>query len=206
MTSETEKSLYEDPKVWEQPLQDYQKNVLQAYIDYFPEDVKSVLDIGCGDGKITHALSEKFKGVSFHGFDKSYEALDRLKLPSTQGDVVNLPFQDNQFDLVMTVDLLEHLDDLEEQQCLKELFRVAKNWVFLTVPFNENLEEGLTKCDNCCEIYHVNYHKRSYSIGTILKKKIEGWSLSNIILSGIPSQGFHPLEITYRRHSLNEWN
>lgn len=206
MTSETEKFLYEDPKVWEQPLQDYQKNVLQAHIDYFPEDVKSVLDIGCGDGKITNALSKKFKDVLFHGFDKSYEALDRLKLPSTQGDVVNLPFQDNQFDLVMTIDLLEHLDDLEEQQCLKELFRVAKNWVFLTVPFNENLEEGLTKCDHCYEIYHVNYHKRSYSINTILKKRIEGWNLSNIILSGIQTQGFHPLEITYRRQKLNQWN
>lgn len=199
-------SLYEVAAVWNQKLQLYQKHLIHAYIDHWPNDVTSVLDVGCGDGKITQALAGNFKGTLFHGFDPSHEALSRLTIPKTQGSAIKLPFDEGQFDLVMSVDVLEHLEDQDEEIAWKELFRVAEKWVLATVPFMENLEEATAKCEHCNALYHVNWHKRSYNIDALIAKAAPGWSVSNIVLSGVEWSPQLPPEISFRRHNLNEWN
>lgn len=199
-------SLYEKELVWDQKLQTFQKNVIQAYIDHWPTGVSSVLDVGCGDGKITHALASYFKDTSFHGLDESHEAVSRLSIPATQGSAVNLPFKNRQFDLVMTVDVLEHLSDSDEEAAWSELFRVSNKWVFVTVPFMENLKESTAKCHECGKFYHVNWHQRAYQIETLTKRFATGWSVAGVILSGEAWSPWLPPEINFRRRHLDEWN
>ncbi|MBM4226281.1 MAG: methyltransferase domain-containing protein [Gammaproteobacteria bacterium] len=200
-----DEKLYESASVWDQKLQLGQRNLIQAICDHWPKNMRTALDVGCGDGKITHTLAERLN-TSFHGFDGSREALSRLRLPSTHGDVSTLPFVNDAFDVVLTTDVFEHLPDQVEQAAWQELFRVARDWVFIAVPFREELQDASTICANCGEQYHVNWHHRCYDFDGLKKRMPPGWKLVRGVLTG---ERWSPMllpETEYRRQALNEWS
>src|SRR5437899_312470 len=73
---------------------------------------KSVLDVGCGPGYLVRWL-RRF-GVEAYGVEISQDALDlaheSVKKFLELADIVNLPYEENQFDVVASFDLLQHLD------------------------------------------------------------------------------------------------
>ena len=95
---------------------------------------KTVLDLGCGEGGFVVALRER--GARVVGVDLSMEALEiaRFQLlarpalgsPAILGQVEgnHLPFGDNTFDVVTSVDTLEHIPDLPG--FFREVNRVLK--------------------------------------------------------------------------------
>jgi glycosyltransferase involved in cell wall biosynthesis/SAM-dependent methyltransferase len=200
-----DEQLYDAAAVWNQELQSSQQNLITAFCDFWPTNINTVLDVGCGDGKITHALAARTK-AHFHGFDGSKEALSRLNIPSTHGDVSRLPFEDGSFDVVMTTDVFEHLPDSTERQAWWELFRVAKNYVYFVVPFREELLDAMTRCKNCETVFHVNWHHRSYDLDDVLSRTPNGWKSVGIILTGDSWSPRLPPETTYRRLEQNEWS
>ena len=85
-----------------------------------------VLDVGCRSGLLREALKQE-------GVDAAYTGLD-LYLPA---DIIadlgkGLPFSDKSFDVVVALDVLEHVDDIHF--ALAELCRVSKRWVVITLP------------------------------------------------------------------------
>ncbi|MBC7539473.1 MAG: methyltransferase domain-containing protein, partial [Bacteriovorax sp.] len=89
-----------------------------------------VLDIGCNIGQLLHLIGHQaqIKGV---GIDISIEALQSAKLNSTNDfDFVlcsiekGLPFDDNSFDVITCMDVIEHLEN--PQFVLSEMKRVLK--------------------------------------------------------------------------------
>lgn len=200
-----DEKLYESTAVWDQELQTGQRNLIQAICDHWPKGIRTVLDVGCGDGKITHALAER-TNASFHGFDGSREALSRVRLPSTHGDVGALPFGNDAFDVVLTTDVFEHLPDQVEQTAWAELFRVARDWVFFVVPFQEEMLDASAICANCGEQYHVNWHYRSYDFPGLSNRTPPGWRLVRAVLSGERWSPMLPPETLYRRLELKEWS
>lgn len=94
-----------------------------------------ILDLGCGTGG-SFSLLRNFGVVV--GLDNSWLALSHARKRDmkhlTLGDALSLPFVDNSFDLVATLDVLEHLED--DRQALKEIWRVLKpeGKVVFTVP------------------------------------------------------------------------
>lgn len=200
-----DEKLYESAAVWDQELQLGQRNLIRAICDHWSNEIHTALDVGCGDGKITHAVAERVN-TAFHGFDGSREALSRLRLPSTHGDVSALPFNDGAFDAVLTTDVFEHLPDNVEQDAWQELFRVARDWVFFAVPYREELLDASTICMNCGEQYHVNWHHRGYDFAGLSKRTPPGWRIVRAILSGEQWSPMLPPETYYRRFVLNEWS
>lgn len=87
-----------------------------------------VLDLGCGNGTIL--LQMKDYGVSLYGVDLSsnmvQEARKRLgeSAEVRVGDAAELPYSDNQFDLVICNASFHHYP--EPDQCLEEIRRVLK--------------------------------------------------------------------------------
>nr|BFD59359.1 hypothetical protein CKG001_14660 [Bdellovibrio sp. CKG001] len=200
-----DKALYESSEVWDQSLQKGQANLIQAIIDFWPPDVKNVLDVGCGDGKITHALSNLTK-AEFTGLDSSSEALSRLNINRIDGTADQLPFPDNSFDLVMTTDVFEHLPDEVESKAWKELFRVSRKWVLVVVPFRENLSDATTTCPNCGYRYHVNHHLRSYDFENIYQHVNDEWVIQHTVLSGESWSPMLPMETEFRRAIFEEYS
>ena len=87
-----------------------------------------ILDLGCGEGTRLNWLvgNSKKKGV---GIDISTKAIGMgrksyPKLMFFEGDLENLDFKDNSFDLVYSAYVLEHLTDAEKM--IKEAIRVTK--------------------------------------------------------------------------------
>ena len=137
----------------------YQVQVQADILDLLPDDIESVLDVGCGDGYVTDALPERLRVV---GLDISAEALRHAKCQTQVGSITGIPFADGSFDLVMANDIIEHLPDGEYAKALAELARVATKYVLVTVPHREQLEAQQARCAECGCVYHLNRHQRAY--------------------------------------------
>jgi len=99
--------------------------------------IGSVLDVGCGEGFTLNKLKENKIGKVHEGIDYSKEAISLGKkaypnLHISQGNIYGLKHEDNSFDLVICSEVLEHLED--PQKALKELIRVSKKHILLSVP------------------------------------------------------------------------
>lgn len=112
----------------------------------FPQDFKTVLDVGCGEGFLVEYLPN---GVDYVGVDYSSESIKFAKVQSEKlvpakagiqiqkvefrvADIYNLPFDSKNFDLITCLEVLEHLETPEK--ALEEIRRVAKKYVILSVP------------------------------------------------------------------------
>lgn len=118
---------------------------------------KKVLDIGCSKGEYVRTLIDK--GYDAYGFDILYhENWKDLEERFKCGDIINLPYKDEEFDTVLLFEVLEHLDNLET--ALKEVRRVVKRNIFVSVPDAEMypfmIESGLT-FHHWIDRTHVNF-------------------------------------------------
>lgn len=101
-----------------------------------PLDYNNLLDIGCGEGYITNEIAA-LKSSSVTGIDLGEEPLKKAKsrygyIEFIKCSAYRLPFNDNIFDAVATIEILEHLDNPEK--ALEEIKRVAKKWIIFSVP------------------------------------------------------------------------
>lgn len=96
-----------------------------------PEVGLTVLDIGCGTGN--YALELARKGLKVTGIDistgmlakaRARAARENLEINFCLADAQDLPFADNNFDIVLSVSSLEFFLDL--QRALNEAYRVLK--------------------------------------------------------------------------------
>jgi len=95
-----------------------------------------ILDIGCGAGAYSRAFrSEGFECV---GVDVNVDLLSKASEADVQSlvmDAMKIGFRDKTFDMILLIEVLEHVVDPEK--VLAEAKRVAKKRIFITVP---NLE------------------------------------------------------------------
>jgi ubiquinone/menaquinone biosynthesis C-methylase UbiE len=115
------------------------------------------LDAGCGRGLYTRILIKRAQKVA--ALDYSEESVNTLKrrlghLPHLSlhvGSADNLPFEAEQFDLVLHCEVLEHIEN--DRKVLSELFRVLQPGGRLIIsvpvppaPYNdsEHVREGYT--------------------------------------------------------------
>ena len=97
----------------------------------------TLLDAGCGEGFIAEQIKQYFPKWDITGVDGAEEAvlLARKHIKSVDfgvGNLYSLDFTDRAFDIVVCSEVLEHLND--PKQALKELKRVSKTALLLTVP------------------------------------------------------------------------
>ena len=92
------------------------------YIDSFLKGIPKtsrILDLGCGEG----FLVEKYRtlGYDIIGLDINYSS-DCVK----KGDIRATPFENDDFDVILCLDVLEHLPFLDQDSALKEIHRIMK--------------------------------------------------------------------------------
>lgn len=106
--------------------------------DYLPDDIASILDIGGGVGAMYDSLQRSRKsGTSYAVLDSSKCAIERAKSRGLSGTIHNLDhgkmsFQDNSYDCVCLLDVLEHLRNPWE--VLADAARVSNKYVFVHGP------------------------------------------------------------------------
>lgn len=120
-----------------------------------------ILDVGCGTGGVLNDLRNRPNTTV--GCDYSSEALDYCRSRGLSDLVkcsgTHLSFRDNSLSLLMSIDVIEHVD--EEDECIAEMVRVCKSggYILVHVPSFEIL---WTDKDD------VNHHRRRYR-----KKQLE---------------------------------
>ena len=87
----------------------------------------SVLEIGPGPGEVTTILRRIGMNVKTMDIDFSVK-------PTVVGDITSLPFQNHSFDVVLAAEVLEHIQFEEVDRALRELGRVAKKGLVITLP------------------------------------------------------------------------
>lgn len=97
----------------------------------------TLLDAGCGEGFVTEQIKQCFPEWNITGIDGALEAVlfARKHIKGVYfevGNLYSLDFPDRAFDIVVCSEVLEHLND--PKQALKELKRVSKTALLLTVP------------------------------------------------------------------------
>lgn len=103
------------------------------------EDIsdKALLDGGCGTGLFTKRALERKAKVTSIDISPKLVALTKKKNPATvaiEASLLNLPFDDNTFDYVISSEVIEHTPD--PFKATKELIRVLKpsGKICITVP------------------------------------------------------------------------
>ena len=134
-------------------------------VDNLPEiSPKRILDVGCGGGIFTKIILEKYKDAKAYGidiselcidyskdFNSSFISADRLEV--IVGDVMDMPYDDATFDLI--VSNASHFFWSDLMKGLREINRVSKMGAvicftagihFVNEPTNEQKKdlEGLT--------------------------------------------------------------
>ncbi len=104
----------------------------------------SMLDAGCGEGhaldELGAAIPERYVGIDANATCVAY-CKERYPQRSFQtSSVLELPFANEEFDVVLCMEVLEHLD--KPTQAIRELARVAKKGIVLSVPFEPIFQLG----------------------------------------------------------------
>jgi ubiquinone/menaquinone biosynthesis C-methylase UbiE len=98
---------------------------------------RRILEIGVGEGRVMSRVRERFPGVPLVGVDLPDAGLSEewreQDLPCMFGDATTLPFPDDSFDLVLAIEVLEHVPGPDT--ALAELSRVCSGTFVASVPF-----------------------------------------------------------------------
>lgn len=109
------------------------KNLLGDLLEPIPKNGR-VLDVGCGGGQFTLALSDRRRDLETHALDLSAHLVDRARprferrnqdVFLTRSDALKLPYPPGSFDLVVSVGSIKHWPD--QKQGLEECLRVLKD-------------------------------------------------------------------------------
>ena len=107
-------------------------------------DIKNptILEVGSGSLGIGPYLKREFTGVDIDFSGPSWQQLKKIK-----GQAEKLPFGYCSFDVVISVDVLEHLPPKNRARAIQELFRVSREHVVIAVPLGTQSEKQDQKLD-----------------------------------------------------------
>lgn len=101
-----------------------------------------ILDVGCGKGFLLFDFIKVVPGVEIHGIDVSEYAVenakDEIKDRLLVGNAASLPYPDNHFDLVYSLNTLHNLHNYDLDRALREIERVGKRHKYLCVESYRN--------------------------------------------------------------------
>ena len=127
-------------------------------------NLSTILDAGAGIGQDYPKLKEL--GYDYTGIDVTSEMVEyaRKKHPDGRfdvGDIYNLPFNDQQFDVVLCHDVLIHIPDFEK--ALAELWRVTKKFLVIKISYAVLFPTRYIR-DHALNILNIHYNVAEFEL------------------------------------------
>ena len=126
--------------------------VAQQLIDLYGLRAGSkILDVGCGKGFLLYEIQLLQPGIEIHGFDISQYGLENTH-QDLKANLFNhraqdvFPFQDDFFDLVISLGTLHNLHIFELEIAVSEIERVGKQGYIMVESFRNELEMFNLEC------------------------------------------------------------
>jgi ubiquinone/menaquinone biosynthesis C-methylase UbiE len=132
------------PRFWQDTVKYFQE-----YYNLAPD--ASVLDIGCGKGFMLYDFKQLMPEITIAGIDISQYAIEHAKeevKPFLKvADAKSLPYPDQSFDLVISINTVHNLPLDECKQALREIQRVSRAHAFVTMDAwrNDKEKENMLK-------------------------------------------------------------
>ena len=122
------------------PLEDCLDAIVNSLI------ATSILEIGCGMGRLTEAITEAAPSCQLHGIDISEEMLKltpkQTKVKYKLCDGKKIPYPDESFESVYSMLTFQHVDAETMQSYIKETYRVLKDNGVFRFQFVEGTHDG----------------------------------------------------------------
>jgi 2-polyprenyl-3-methyl-5-hydroxy-6-metoxy-1,4-benzoquinol methylase len=106
---------------------------------FIAAEPKSLLDVGCGEGVLVHQWAQRLGEARVVGIDLEEPSIqagwEERKAENLEYRVMraeNLPFADEEFDVVSAIEVLEHVPDPEHT--LTEMARCGQGHLLVSVP------------------------------------------------------------------------
>ena len=121
-------------------------SVVKDFSDYYKlKDGSKILDIGCGKGFMIYDFLQHNNKYIVKGIDISDYAV-KNSMPEVKdnvevGNAKELQFEDNFFDLVISINTIHNLEKEECAMSLREIERVSKKDKFIIVDAFKDVEE-----------------------------------------------------------------
>jgi protein-L-isoaspartate(D-aspartate) O-methyltransferase len=138
------------------------RSVAEAMVNHY--DLKPgarILDVGCGKGFLLYDLSTIVPDVEAVGIDISPYAVANAKeeiRPYLQvGNASKLPFEDNSFDLVISINTMHNLYNYDLWPALREVERVSRGGKYIVVEAyrTEREKVNLMYWQLTCRAFHT---------------------------------------------------
>ena len=115
----------------------YKKDIFEK-LNFNFEPGKKILDVGCGDGSDMEIFINEYN-LNSYGIDiYKHKNIDKLGINFNKAGILNIPFDNEDFDYVFLHDVLHHIDE-EHQNCekhirgLQELKRVCRKGGYIII-------------------------------------------------------------------------
>lgn len=123
-------------------------DTVKRFRDYYHlSDESRILDVGCGKGFMMYDFKKLLPKAYIKGIDVSQYALDNalqeMKSDICIGNAKELPFSDQSFDVVFSINTIHNLPLDECRQALREIQRVTSKHAFVVVDAWRNEEERI---------------------------------------------------------------
>ncbi|HJN25750.1 MAG TPA: class I SAM-dependent methyltransferase [Rhodospirillales bacterium] len=119
-----------------------------------------ILDAGCGKAFLLHEFTQAVPGIEIAGLDISQYGIDNAKKETRPflktGNCTELPYADNEFDFVYSLNTFHNLKNFELMAALKEMQRVGKKNRYICVESyrNESEKANLLYWQLTCETFY----------------------------------------------------
>ena len=111
----------------------YRDKIIKKALDYFIKKYLSenshVLHAGCGSGEVDTSIRDYIKITALDFSDNAlmlYKQVNGKSSNTVKGDIKNLPFENETFDGVYNLGVMEHFEETEVLLILKEFRRILK--------------------------------------------------------------------------------
>lgn len=160
-----DKEYYEHDEIWNpNNIREQDLQRVDRVFQLIPKNTSSLLDVGCGNGILCNNVKSYLPGIKrVVGFDRSEKAIKYVNTEKKIGDISKLPFEESEMEAVCVLEVLEHLPQHVYELALKEISRVTKKVIIITVPNNEVLSKSYIICPKCKLKFHRNHHMRSFN-------------------------------------------
>lgn len=204
-----EQKAYELEEIWGQGVLGKEDQERVEFISSLVnKDIGSILDVGCGNGLfINHILKNKsnFQSLSkMSAVDRSKAALSHIdaNIDKIQASIDSLPYEDNSYDVVTCLEVIEHLPLEVYKKAISEIYRISKSTIIISVPYKDDIRNSLVECENCFTRFNANFHMTSFDENT-LSKLFSGKKLKLKAIHYIGEVISYPVWITRIRNLLS---
>jgi len=138
------------------------RSVAEKMVEHYqlPANAR-ILDVGCGKAFLLYEFTQLLAQAGVTGLDISKYAIDNAKEEVreslVEGPAHELPFEDDSFDFVVSINTLHNLPNYELWQAVREMERVGRGAKYITVESfrNEREKVNLLYWQLTCRTFHA---------------------------------------------------